>query len=161
MNWYKKAFDVNSKKELAYKLLEWHGGQSSPLYSVGSSWVADADVPIENIEKAIQELKDNIKGQGAYPQDVKQKNIFDLTILIGRLTHELEQQQALEQYQIEGDQASYEADISNPTVSPDPYKVKDTSPCKDPNDRLRSNGKDKNYQSYVNVEKNNYYSSNV
>ena len=41
---YKKIAN-NYKRELALKLLDWHGGQGSDLYSVGSSWLANHDVP--------------------------------------------------------------------------------------------------------------------
>ncbi len=59
---------ANNKKQLALKLLEWHGGQSSDLYSVGSSWLAGRDIPNENIEGAIQELEDLARNRVPYPQ---------------------------------------------------------------------------------------------
>jgi len=58
----------NYKKQLALKLLDWHGGQGSYLYSVGSSWLAMKDVPIENIEGAIKELEDLARNKVPYPQ---------------------------------------------------------------------------------------------
>jgi len=58
----------NNKKQLAIKLLEWHGGQFSDLYSVGSSWLANRDVPNENIRGAIRELEDLARNRVPYPQ---------------------------------------------------------------------------------------------
>jgi hypothetical protein len=130
MNWYKQSqFDVNSKKELAYELLEWHGGQGSPLYSVGSSWTTDQEVSSETIEWAVQELESNIHGQDAYPVSERQKNIFTLRSLIGRLEDELGQQKAHEQSDMEGEQASYEAEMGRDTHKNygDGYSVEDTS----------------------------------
>ncbi len=63
---YKKI--ANNKRELALKLLEWHGGQNSYLYSVGSSWFAGRDVPNENIDGAIDELEDLARNRVPYPQ---------------------------------------------------------------------------------------------
>ena len=59
---------ANYKKQLALKLLEWHGGQGSDLYSVGSSWLAQHDVPNENILGAIDELEDIARNRVPYPQ---------------------------------------------------------------------------------------------
>jgi len=64
---YKKIAN-NNKKQLALMLLDWHGGQSSYLYSVGSSWLAMKDVPNENIEGAIRELEDLARNRVPYPQ---------------------------------------------------------------------------------------------
>jgi len=60
----------------------------------------------------------------------------------------------------EDSQAAYEAEMGRDTYKQygDGYQVEDTSPCKDPNDRLRSNGKGRSQQDYDNVEKTNYYS---
>ena len=57
---YKKIAN-NYKRELALKLLDWHGGQGSNLYSVGSSWLAGHDVPNEVIDGAISELDDELQ----------------------------------------------------------------------------------------------------
>ena len=64
-NYEKKA---NNKRDLALKLLEWHGGQWSDLYSVGSSWLAENDVPNEKIVGAIKELEDVARNRVPYPQ---------------------------------------------------------------------------------------------
>jgi hypothetical protein len=34
---------ISTQKKLALALLEWHGGQSSPLYAVGSCMLSDSD----------------------------------------------------------------------------------------------------------------------
>jgi hypothetical protein len=51
------AEDSSQRRELALKILEWHGGQSDPIYAVGSSWLAELEVPKEVIESAILELR--------------------------------------------------------------------------------------------------------
>lgn len=58
---------------------------------------------------------------------------------------------------IKSDRALFETKRFSPTVSTDPYRTEDTNPCKDPNDRPRSNGKNKSYQGYPNIEKPDYY----
>ena len=90
---YKLSFEFNSRKELAYKLLDWHGGQWSPLYSVGSSWSAGKDVPREIVEQAIQELEDNIQGiisKQTGLRSNRSKDIAELRNLQGMLKNELE-----------------------------------------------------------------------
>jgi hypothetical protein len=34
---------ISTQKKLALALLQWHGGQSSPLYAVGSCMLSDSD----------------------------------------------------------------------------------------------------------------------
>ncbi len=75
-----------SKMELANGLLDWHGGMSSGLYSVGSSWLAgDFDVPEENIQLAISELDDNINKKVNFPETMTDENIIELKKLKQRL----------------------------------------------------------------------------
>lgn len=70
-NNYKTAQVINNNRNaLALKLLEWHGGQSSDLYSVGSSWLAGANVPIENVRGAILELGDIINKKVNFPDPI-------------------------------------------------------------------------------------------
>ena len=95
---YKKA---NSKKELALKLLEWHGGQASYLYSVGSSWFSEHDVPNESIEGAIFELNDELKRTKQSVNRIFSKegwkeyenNINDLEWLIKSLKDEMKKEE--------------------------------------------------------------------
>ncbi len=57
-------------------------------------------------------------------------------------------------------QASFEAEMGRDTYQQhgDGYQaMEDISPCKDPNDNLRSNGKPKSHQGYPNLEKTDYY----
>ena len=42
---------------LAHRILEWHGGQWSPTYAVGSSWVALREVPVALAWDAERELE--------------------------------------------------------------------------------------------------------
>jgi hypothetical protein len=75
-NYKKMAQEIgNNRKELALRLLDWHGGQSSPLYSVGSSWLAGKEVPTENIEAAIDELQTIVKKKVNYPDAITDDDI--------------------------------------------------------------------------------------
>jgi len=110
--------------ELALKLLEWHEGQGSPLYSVGSSWLAEKEVPNENIEWAVQELKAilvSIQREDALTSESK---IIELKNLIA----ELEQELSLPEDE-ESDLAAYEAEMGRDTHKQhgDGYSVEDTS----------------------------------
>ena len=51
------AESSSQRRELALKILEWHGGASDPLYAVGSSWLAEMEVPKDVIESAILQLR--------------------------------------------------------------------------------------------------------
>lgn len=51
-------------KRLALKLLEWHGGQGSALYAVGSSGYVGRPVSVELIVKAANELGRSVSGTG-------------------------------------------------------------------------------------------------
>ena len=68
-----------------------------------------------------------------------------------------------EAYDDEYDKATYDAEMGRDTYigSEDAYGVEDMSPCIDPIDKPRSNGKHKNYQSYDNIENNNYYNDTI
>lgn len=109
----KKAFNVDSKKELAYELLQWHGGQTSPLYSVGSSWAAGKYVPTNIIEEAIAELEDLAQAKVNYPSAMTSKDIKEVRSLQGRLKHELEQQKAKEEDENRAAEGDWEAERAN------------------------------------------------
>lgn len=51
------ALPVKGDKVLAKKLLHWHYGQSDPIYSVGSSWLAGRSVPMSIAESALSNLQ--------------------------------------------------------------------------------------------------------
>ena len=46
-----------SNESLGNRLLEWHGGMGSGLYSVGSCLLANATVSIDEVVRAINELR--------------------------------------------------------------------------------------------------------
>lgn len=48
---------VYGGRSLALRVLEWHGGQGTPLYAVGSSWFAGRDVSRDLVEQAASELR--------------------------------------------------------------------------------------------------------
>ncbi len=84
-NYKKISFDIDDKKELAYELMEWHGGMSSPLYGISSSWLAGKNVPVELIEEGVNELEELIEGKVNYPGEMSRRSIFELRNLQGRL----------------------------------------------------------------------------
>jgi len=54
---------MKNLRELGLKLLDYHGGQGTALYAVGSSWFAGRPVPVELVESAAAELRRyNIRG---------------------------------------------------------------------------------------------------
>lgn len=79
----------SQRKQLALKLLDWHGGQWSPLYSVGSSWLAGRDVPSDVIQEAIQELEDIAQKKVNYPETVTEQNISEVRMLQEELKQNL------------------------------------------------------------------------
>jgi hypothetical protein len=74
-----KVRDEHIMKRLALQLLEWHGGQSSGLYSVGSTmlaccnsnaeFTANSEAMQTSIRRAISELR-NLKRDANYPECV-------------------------------------------------------------------------------------------
>lgn len=86
----KKFAQINNDKEnLALALLDWHGGQWSALYSVGSTWLAGKEVPTRSIENAIEEIENLIKKKVNYPDAISEGNIQDLTAIKNRLKQEI------------------------------------------------------------------------
>jgi hypothetical protein len=80
----------NNKKELALKLLEWHGGQWSGLYSVGSMWLAGRELTDnEPIQRAIRELEDIAQKKVNYPETITDENIAEVRNLQNLLKQEI------------------------------------------------------------------------
>lgn len=98
------------KRELAIKLMEWHGGQNSSLYSVGSSWLSGNDVPAENIKGAISELQAELRSTQQPNSLTPPEDSGDLTTLISALTKELQTMD-----EMETDRHSYEAEMGRDT----------------------------------------------
>jgi len=123
-NHKKLSFEVDSKKELAYELLEWHGGQNSALYQVGSSWVAGKYVPTELMDSAISELQEDIDNavQNRTPHSYSTKDVQELSDLKGRLEFEKQDQLAREEFEDEGHKAEWQADHALDTHYNNPYE---------------------------------------
>jgi hypothetical protein len=87
---YKIAQD-RYKKDLALKLLDWHGGQWSPLYRVGSTWLAGKKLlnNDEDIQEAIQELEDIAQKKVNYPKTITEQNISEIRELQNKLKREM------------------------------------------------------------------------
>jgi hypothetical protein len=47
---------MTGSPELGVKLHEWHGGQASALYAVGSCWYAGTTAPLHLVREAAEEL---------------------------------------------------------------------------------------------------------
>jgi hypothetical protein len=126
-NYKKLSFDVNSKKELAYELLEWHGGQNSALYRVGSSWLAEKYVPTELIDAAIGELQEEIDNaiQNRTPHSYSTKDVQELEDLKGRLNFEKEDQIAMEDFQMQGELGEFQAEHALDTHYNNPYEPRE------------------------------------
>lgn len=66
------------RKQLALKLLDWHGGQWSGLYAVGSSWYTGHEVPMEEVQRADMELEKLINKEVNYPETMTDQDIAEL-----------------------------------------------------------------------------------
>jgi hypothetical protein len=92
---------TTSQKKLALSLLDWHGGQGSSLYAVGSCMLSDADkgvkyVPTNHrghaddgesagaLQMAIVELK-TLKTKANFPEAVTAKDERDCLALAQKL----------------------------------------------------------------------------
>lgn len=75
-------------KSFALELLDWHGGQSSGLYSVGSTLLAYGKNGIKNMEpsirRAISELR-NLRRDANYPECVSAQDEQTCNALADRL----------------------------------------------------------------------------
>lgn len=83
-------------KRLALRLLEWHGGQSSGLYSVGSTLLADCMAGRKtnwktlrpSVERAIYELR-GLRKYANHPECVTEKDEAECNALASRLERKL------------------------------------------------------------------------
>ena len=108
---YNNQQGQQAKMDIANDLLDWHGGQSSGLYSVGSSWLAGHfDVPEENIKLAILELDDLINKKVNYPDTMTEQDIIELKQLKQRLQQLTTDEIARTNEQNERDNQTYNAD---------------------------------------------------
>lgn len=70
--------DKEEQKELAERLLHWHGGSGSFLYRLGSSWYAGHDVPEDVIKGAYRELQNIVDKKVNYPEAVTPEDIAEI-----------------------------------------------------------------------------------
>lgn len=148
MNWYKKADFLGRDP---YKVDFAHEREKAEQM--------DTDTLLHALSDAIEAIEAPSVNEGKY---YDQASVYRQVLNSRGLSPEeqdrrLEEIPSLHTSNIEADRASFEAERFSPTVSPDAYSVENTSPCKDPNDRPRSNGKNKSYQGYPNIEKPDYY----
>lgn len=55
-------------KNVALKILDYHGGQNDPVYALGSSWLAGASVPEEIVNDAAANLRDDLEASKKDPE---------------------------------------------------------------------------------------------
>jgi hypothetical protein len=96
------AESIRLQKMLALSLLDWHGGQSSALYAVGSCMLADANYSREYdpaahcghtddgeyrgaVRRAITELRD-LRKNANFPEAVTAKDESECNALADKLT---------------------------------------------------------------------------
>ena len=102
------------KKRLAVKLLEWHGGQSSPLYSVGSTWLVGKELTDSNIiNNAIEELEDIVQKRVNYPETITNENIIEIKQLQKELKEVGLQIEGKRKSDYLADRDNYRADTGN------------------------------------------------
>lgn len=75
-------YDIN---DLSTTILDWHGGQSSPTYALGSSWYAGHGVTRDVLSDAIGELEFN----STYPDNEEDAYSDELLELIDALNYQL------------------------------------------------------------------------
>lgn len=54
---------ISGSKKMASLILQWHGGQSDPLYAVGSSWLAGRSVDDTLVENALFNIRQDLMAQ--------------------------------------------------------------------------------------------------
>jgi len=102
------------KKRLAVKLLEWHGGQSSPLYSVGSTWLVGKELTDSNIiNNAIEELEDIVQKRVNHPETITNENIIEVKQLQKELKEVGLQIEGKRKSDYLADRDNYRADTGN------------------------------------------------
>lgn len=90
---------IKTQKKLALSLLDWHGGQSSGLYAVGSCMLSDAndgreyvpalhrghsEQPPHALRMAISELRD-LKKDAKFPEFVSREDETECNTLADKL----------------------------------------------------------------------------
>ena len=60
----------NNRQRLALHLLDWHGGQGSGLYAVGSTWLVNKPVSKGSLDKARLEIESLISRRVHAPSEV-------------------------------------------------------------------------------------------
>ena len=82
--------NMNNRQKLANHILEWHGGQGSGLYALGSSWLGNHSVDFRTISRACLELTSVSKKEVPFPVTVSKsdiKEVLDLRMKILRMAN--------------------------------------------------------------------------
>jgi len=77
------------KQKLALRLLEWHGGQDTYLYSVGSCWYSNLEATKEAISGSIDEIDSLIRKKVLFPNGISAKDVKSLKCMKEQLQKEL------------------------------------------------------------------------
>lgn len=82
-------YPMSDEHKIATELLEWHGGQGSDLYAVGSSWYAGHKVDALLVWNALWELKDAVRYYASRDDEEDQKTYESGSRLIDALEQQL------------------------------------------------------------------------
>ena len=75
----------NNRQRIALHILEWHGGQDTGLYALGSSWFTKHEVPFNVVERAVSELIGIIRKDVPFPDTVTTATFKELKDLIAKI----------------------------------------------------------------------------
>jgi hypothetical protein len=76
-----KGGEMNNRQRLALHLLDWHGGQDSGLYALGSSWLNNHPVESSVIRQACEELTKISEKQVKFPETISKSDIREVLLL--------------------------------------------------------------------------------
>lgn len=79
--------NLNNRQRLAVHLLEWHGGQDTGLYALGSSWYAGRPVDFHTLSSACLELTKISKKEVPFPDTVSPAVIKEVLGLRRKVIH--------------------------------------------------------------------------
>lgn len=76
---------LSKRQRLALRILDWHGGQDTGLYALGSSWFANHEVPLCVVNRACSELSRIAAKQVPFPETVTEKTITEVETLMTKI----------------------------------------------------------------------------
>ena len=77
-------YEKQSNEDLGNRLLEWHGGMSTGLYSVGNMLLGNFEPQIDEVIRAINELR-NLKRHAKFPDALDTEDELEASELSNEL----------------------------------------------------------------------------